>query len=257
MGSYSRNTLQSAERVLRVVQLLAERGSVRVTEVASELGVSPPVAYRLLDTCCQAGFASQDASGAPYEAGPAIQELALHAHRAVDLKKAAAAQLAKAVKELGETVSICVLEGRRVRFVETLEVVTFLRVAIPIGRTFPAHHSAGGRVMLAHLPMRAVEARYPSRTLERAEHCAPMEWAGFTEELKRVHARGWALQIGEAHRDIGAVAHVVLDGLGAPRAALTCTVPLSRISNPQKLEDLAHRLEPFARTIQRRLRGSR
>lgn len=256
MADYSQTTLQSAERVLRVVQLLGERGSVRLTEVAGELGVSPSMAYRLLGTCCAVGFARQDTSGAPYEAGPAIQELALSSHRAIDLKKAGAQQLAKAAKELGETVSVCVLEGRMVRFVETIEGTQLLRVATPIGKTFHAHYSAAGRVMLAHLPCEALESRYPSKTLERTELAEPMEWEQFTSELERVRARGWAVQLGEAQRDIGAVAHVILDGLGAPRAALVCTVPLSRISTRGDAEELAARLEPYAKRIQRRLRGS-
>ncbi|MGO1768939.1 MAG: IclR family transcriptional regulator domain-containing protein, partial [Microbacterium sp.] len=144
--------LQSAERTLKVVQLLVQRGALSLTEVARELDISPSMAHRLLATCCATGFARQDAPSGAYTAGPALQEISLGPSGAATLRETGAATLARVHKELGETVSVVVLEGRAVRFVETLEGDGLIRVAAPLGRTLAAHATAAGRALLACLP---------------------------------------------------------------------------------------------------------
>lgn len=258
MGNYEQTPLQSAARVLRVVQLLGQRGVVSLTEVAHELDISPSMAHRLLSTCCATDFARQDAAGGAYTVGPALHELALGSSHARLLRAAGASVLARAQRELGETVSIVVLEGRTVRFVETLEGEHVIKVAAPIGRTFPAHATAAGRALLACLPPDDLARRYPTLTLPRVP--APSQvrtWTDFEAELDRTRHRGWALQLGEADHDLMGVAFAVVDGLGEPRAAINATAPRSRYPSHEAAEALASRLAPFARSLQRRLRGSR
>lgn len=257
MRKYDRPVLQSAERTLKVIQLLVQRGALSLTEVARELDISPSMAHRLLTTCCATGFARQDAPSGAYTAGPALQEIALGASGAATLRESGAATLARAQKALGETVSVVVLEGRAVRFVETLEGDGLVRVAAPLGRTLAAHATAAGRALLACLPEEELERRYPTRTLPRAPRSRVRTWADLSEELEATRARGWAVQAGESDSELLAVAFAVVDGLGAPRAALCAAVPLSRYAEPDAVGELAEALRPFARSMQRRLRGSR
>lgn len=257
MGNYEQPALQSAARVLRVVQLLGQRGAVSLTEVAHELDVSPSIAHRLLATCCAADFARQETAGGAYTAGPALHELSLGSSHARTLREAGAAVLSRAQKELGETVSVVVLEGRAVRFVETLEGEGVIRVSAPIGRTFPAHATAAGRALLACLSPEDLARRYPTRTLPRVPSSRVRTWSDLDAELENTRRRGWAVQIGEADRDLMAVAFAVVDGLGEPRAAINATALRIRYPSPDAVEELSSRLAPFARSLQRRLRGSR
>lgn len=258
MGNYEQAPLQSAARALRVIQLLSQRGVVSLTEVARELDVSPSMAHRLLATCCATDYARQDTAGSAYTVGPALHELALGASHAGLLQAAGASVLAKAQRELGETVSIVILEGRSVRFVEALEGDGVIKVSAPIGRTFPAHATAAGRALLACLPADDLERRYPTLTLPKAPAASRLQtWADLEAELDSTRRRGWAVQVGEADRDLMAVAFAVVDGLGEPRAAINATAPRSRYPSPEAAAELASRLAPFARSLQRRLRGSR
>lgn len=257
MGNYEQPTLQSAARALRVVQLLGQRGAVSLTEVAHELDVSPSIAHRLLATCCAADFARQEAAGGAYTVGPALHELSLGSSQAIPLREAGAAVLAKARKALGETVSVVVMEGRAVRFVETLEGEGVVRVSAPIGRTFPAHATAAGRALLACLSPDDLARRYPSRTLPRVPSSLVRTWPDLVAELEATRRRGWSLQIGEADPELMAVAFAVVDGLGEPRAAINATAPRTRHPSSEDVEALAGRLAPFATSLQRRLRGSR
>ncbi len=254
--NYSRPVLRSAERALRVVQLLGQRGRVSLTEVARELGVSPSTAHRLLTTCCEMGFARQEDSGGTYESGAVLQELSLAFSRATALRDAGAAQLSKAAKQLRETVSVVVLEGRDVRFVETLESDRAVRVATPLGRTLPAHATAGGLAMLAALAPDELHRRFPTRGLPQVSWSAITTWDELLAELGRVRERGWAIQIGEADEEVVAVGHAILDGLGLPRASLVVSAPRARITTSEEARAVATALEPHAHKIQRRLRGS-
>ncbi|MFC7401372.1 IclR family transcriptional regulator [Citricoccus sp. GCM10030269] len=249
--------LQSVERALKVVRLVGQRGRLTLTEAAEELGVSMSTAHRLLNTCRHAGFVRQDQSGAPYQIGPALHELALGATGAVAMRDAGAHSVAKAAKELDETVSVVVLEGRNARFVESMDGARNVRIASPLGRVFPAHALAGGRAILAYLDSEELRRRFPTRHVEVVTERTIHDWDDLVGELTRTHSRGWAMDLGEVDREIGGVAVPILDSTGEPRASLCATLPLSRLLTSHDAAAIAEVLGEHAQVIQRRLRGSR
>lgn len=248
--------MQSAGRALQLIQLLGQRGEVTLTEVARELGISPSMAHRLLVTGCELDFVHQAQPGAPYGLGLALKELSLSASSAVTLRDAGATQLAEAAKELRETLSVVVLEGHQIRFVETIEAERAVRVAAPIGRVLPAHASAGGRAILSCLPPEELLRRFPARRLPPAAGAPRPSWEEFLNDLLHIRNRGWALQMGEAEEDVAAVGQPVVDGLGNPRAAVVVSVPRSRLHSFPQAQALIDALEPYLLSFQRQLRGS-
>uniref|UniRef100_UPI0037BE6A6A helix-turn-helix domain-containing protein n=1 Tax=Citricoccus sp. TaxID=1978372 RepID=UPI0037BE6A6A len=51
--------LQTVDRALRLVRLVASRGEMTLTEVAGALQISVSMAHRLLRTCAEAGYLDQ------------------------------------------------------------------------------------------------------------------------------------------------------------------------------------------------------
>ena len=257
MRDYGTETLQSVERALKAVRLVGQRGQVTLTEAAEELGVGMSTAHRLLATCRHVGFVRQDQSGGPYQIGPALHELALGATRAVAMRDAGAHSVARAAKELDETVSVVVLEGRNARFVESMEGTRNVRIVSPLGKVFPSHALAAGRAILAHLDVEELHRRFPSRHIGAVTERTIQDWDDLVNELGRTRSRGWAMDFGEVEREIGSVAAPILDSTGQPRAALCATLPLSRLLTIKEAALIAEVIGEHARVIQRRLRGSR
>ncbi|HLS49111.1 MAG TPA: IclR family transcriptional regulator [Actinomycetaceae bacterium] len=248
--------MQSAGRALQLIQLLGQRGEVTLTEVARELDISPSMAHRLLVTGCELDFVHQAQPGAPYGLGLALKELSLSASSAITLRDAGATQLATAAKKLRETLSVVVLEGHQIRYVETIEGDRAVRVAAPIGQLLPAHASAGGRAILSRLSTTELQRRFPARRLPPTPNASRPSWEELLEDLRRVRRRGWALHVGDDNDDVAAVGQPVLDGLGHPRAAVVISVPRSRLRAFHQAQALVDSLKPYLDTFQRQLRGS-
>ena len=78
--------MNSSLLALRTVQILADRGTVTLSELASALDVSPSTAHRVLANCRTAGFATQHERGGAYSVGPAAHELTLILTKATGLR---------------------------------------------------------------------------------------------------------------------------------------------------------------------------
>lgn len=257
MRDYDSQILQSVDRALKVVRLVGQRGRITLTETAEELGVGKSTAHRLLATCRQAGFIRQDESGAPYEIGPMIHELALGATGAVAMRDAGAHSVARAARELDETVSVVILEGRKVRFVESMDGTRNVRIVSPLSKVYPAHALAAGRAILAWLEPQELERRFATRYLQALTDRTIQDWDILMQELERTRSRGWAMDFGEADREIGGVAVPILDSTGSPRAALCASLPISRLLTSREAVEISEILLEHAQVIQRKMRGSR
>ncbi|MQA07220.1 MAG: helix-turn-helix domain-containing protein [Pseudonocardiaceae bacterium] len=250
------STLRSAEHALKLVLLATRRGQVTVSEVKRELGVGASTAHRLLATCRRVGFVRQDVVGGPYLVGPAVHELTLAATSAVTLRDAAAPVLLDLRAAIDETVSMLVLEGNHVRFVQSLEGQQTVRVGARLGKVLPAHCTAGGKAMLAALSEDELHERYQSRHLRTVSQRSISDWPALTRQLKMIRRRGWATNFGEGDPSIGAIAASVLLSTGEPVAAVAAAAPLARLTTAKEAEALAPHVLEAASVIQRRLRGS-
>jgi DNA-binding IclR family transcriptional regulator len=247
--------LHSAEQALRLVLLVAQRGSITLSEAATELGVVPSTAHRLLATCKHVGFAAQDRPGGPYSPGPAVQELALATSATVDLRDAARPVLERLAADCGETTNLMLLEGDRVRFVESLEGSHPVRVGSRLGVVLPAHCTSGGKAMLAALPPDELLRRYPTHELDAVSGHPPMSWPALIADLRLIRERGWAVNLGDSDPSIGGVGVALRSASGYPIAAVTAGAPLSRLATEAQAAALVPALLDARDRIQRRLRG--
>lgn len=247
--------MSSATAALRAVMVLGARGTVTVSELARELGVSPSTAHRVLRACLSLGLARQDHVGGPYLPGQAMHELALSSHSALSLRDAAHPVLERLRERAGETVSLMVFEGRHVRFVQSFEGPKAGRVASRLGSAFPAHAISGGKAMLALEPLEHLEHRYPGGHLERPTLRTTADWATLLGDLKTIRRQGWSVSIGESDPGVCGVGAAVRLGTGSAVAAVSVSVDRSRLRSAADAAALAPLVTAAAEAIQRRLRG--
>jgi IclR family acetate operon transcriptional repressor len=248
--------VNSAQMALRAVQLVARRGSLTVSELAAELQVARSTAHRVLANCVATGFVRQDQVGGPYVIGKAIHELALGATSAVRLRDAGQAVLESLRREVRMTVSALVLEGRKARFVQSLEGAGPGRAASRLGRVLPAHCTSGGKAMLAFCSPEDLARRYPSRRLDRMTDRSLGDWDALLRALDVIRARGWATNVGESHPTITAIGAPVLLGSGDPVAAVTVAATADRLRTRAEIDSMLPPLLEAATRIQSSLRGA-
>lgn len=249
------DAMNSAEYALQTVLLVAQRGSISVTELALALDVAPSTAHRVLANCRKRGFVRQEARGGPYMPGPTLNEISLLASRPVRLRDAVDEVIHELHEQTGETVGVMILEGRNARTVQSVIGTPPRAIGPRLGRVFPADLVAGGKAMLALERPDHLLRRFPGRVLSRAADGTRRSWRDFERELHIIRHRGWAYALGDTDPQISAIAAPLVLASGDPVAAITLVMPRARLSTKSEIEQMTGPLLHAAARAQSRLRG--
>ena len=216
----------SADRILDVLELLADRGEVRVAQVAEELGIARSTAHRLLAVLKVHEFAVQDANRV-YRAGVTFDKLSRRVSRQREIRECIRAHMRELTENTGVTTRLMVLVGIGARFVDAVESDTGNSLGYRTGMLLPAHVTSGGKAMLAELPQEQLWLLYP-RGLPATARAPQMDLRVFSRHLREVRARGYATNIEESAAGVIALGASIgpLPGYG-PAAV---TVALARDS---------------------------
>jgi len=215
---------------LRVLLLFRTRQQLRVADIAQDLDVARSTAHRLLVALVKRGFASQDPTTRAYTLGPVLTEIGVSAAAMLDVRIAAKRPMTALAEALHETVSLVVLEGANVRFLDSIESTYMVRVGSRNGQILPAHCVSGGKALLSRLPPAQIDELYPKEDLVTMTPSSITTRTELLIELNRIRGRGYATNSAESERGLSAAA-VVINGGGFNAAAITVAAPSSRVPN--------------------------
>jgi IclR family acetate operon transcriptional repressor len=247
--------LTSVDNALCLLQLVAERQALRVSEAADLLGVARSTAHRLLSALRRRDFLMQDKPNGVYRPGPALHAIGMAAISRIDIRRIAQPVLEQLRDQTRETTSLAILEGTMSRFIECYEGLSAVRVGSRTGIVRYAHASAIGKAMLAALPDAELSRRYPDEELPAATPFSITTRHQLMLELAQVRRQGYALNWEESSDGVSAVAVAVLDAAGAPLAAVSVAVPSMRTGTITGIRALAPDVLRAAEVIQEQLFG--
>jgi DNA-binding IclR family transcriptional regulator len=213
--------VDAADKALQLVLLLQSAEAVSVSEAAANLGVARSTAHRLLATLRHRGFAVQSGDRR-YRAGPALRRGVQRTRSAAALVELAAPVIRRLRDEVDETVHLVVLDGRDAVFLHSEESRRPLRIGSRAGARLPARFASGGKVLLAALDPAEVDARY-------RDELGADGLATLNRQLTAVRADGFGLNQGDTEEGISAVGVAVPDDAGTPFAAVSVSVPATRL----------------------------
>ncbi len=240
--------VQSVDRAISVLELLARRGPSRVTEVAEELGVHKSTAFRLLGALESRGLVEQDGDRGRYQLGFGIVRLAGAVTARMDLSRCARPVCERLAGALGETINVAVARDHHAVNIDQVQGPAAVSVQNWVGRATPLHATSSGKVLLAYLPkgrraelLRAAgQARFTPATLTSR--------TALERDLSAAVARGYAQTIQEYEEGLNAIAAPVRDARGAVVAAVSASGPAYRFT-PQRMAECAPRLVAGAEEI--------
>ena len=243
--------VQSVDRALTVLEILAQRGVAGVTEIAGELGVHKSTASRLVAVLESRGFVEQLADRGKYRLGFGIVRLA----GALTVQRDLAHESRKACEALaadvGETVNVAILDGDRVINLSEVRGPAAIALHNWVGQSTPPHATSSGKVLLALTPGLDLTALLGDPLPPYTPHTLP-DLAALAGELEAVRARGWAATVEEYELGLNALAAPVLDHEGRVVAAVSVSGPSYRLS-PAVFDEVAPRLLRAAAEVSRRL----
>lgn len=244
--------VQSVDRALTVLEILATRGPTGVTEVANELGVHKSTVSRLLAVLESRGFVEQLADRGKYRLGYGVARLAGALPVQRDLATESRSACEALAEDVRETVNVAVLDdtGRDVNISEVRGPASVSSHNWVGQSTYP-HATSSGKVMLAWTPDLDLRVLLGEELPRFTEHTITAH-TDLGRELSRVRARGWATAVEEYELGLNALAAPVRDHRGRVVAAVSVSGPAYRLTGTS-FAQVAPRLLEATAEISRRL----
>ena len=235
-----RDSVQSLERALDLVEALADGGELGVTELANRTGLVPSTAHRLLHTLTKRGYVSQSSESGRYLLGFKVVEVASGLEQRLErLRLAARPHLERIQRATGETVNLVVLDADRVVYVDQVEGSRNVRMFTTVGTSVPAHTTGAGKAIMAAGPPDTLSSLYGDREpLERLTAHTLVTLEALEDDFVRIRRRGYAVDNEEHEEGVGCVASAVFDHSGRPCAAISVSGPSVRILHDKALGSL-------------------
>lgn len=243
--------VQSVDRALQVLEILAKLQTAGVTEIAAEIGVHKSTVSRLIAVLESRGFVEQLSDRGKYQLGFSIVRLAGSTTARMDLVKQSQDICDQVADRTGETTNIAILDGGRI--INIVESVGRGEVALRswVGQSCPAHATSSGKILLAALPPSEARARL-SRRMDSYTPRTITDFARLGTELEAAREQGWAPTCEELETGLNAVAAPVRDHNGSVIASLSISGPAYRLEQ-SRFDEIAQVAIEAAEQISRRI----
>lgn len=234
-------------RAFRILELLAlEAEPMRLSAIALALGMQKSTVHRILTTLMSLGFVEQDEDTSYYGATLRLWELGCGLISQHPVKQTAAAFLQRLHDATHETVSLTILSGDDVLYLDKIVSPRPIRFTSRVGSRAPAPLTAGGKAILAfEHDARAIIRRVRARIKDKRRVDTRM----VLEELDRVRQHGYA----ESSFRPGVVSFgapiMARDGRAA--AAISVSAPESRLTEAKRADIVEHLLATCADIAER------
>ena len=171
-GAREPHFVRSFERGLAVIRAFdAEHPALTLSEVARTCELTRAAARRFLLTLVDLGYVHTD--GRLFRLTPRVLELGYAYLSSFTLPDLAVPHLERLVAQVGESSSLCVLDGDAIVYVARVPTSRIMTATITVGTRFPAHVTSVGRVILAHLPDEEIDTRLARADLGPAHPAHP------------------------------------------------------------------------------------
>ena len=235
--------VQSVERALDVLEILARVGEAGVTEVAAELEVHKSTAFRLIQTL-EARDLVEQTPDRRYRLGLGLLRLAGATTARLDLVQEARPIAKQLAADTGETVNIAVLAGHSALYLEQIAGSSSLQSHNWVGQHIPLHATSNGKVLISELPAKALAetvAELPRHTKETITRRTSLR-----KELDRVREQGYAMAVDELEVGLAAMAAPIRSAHGDIVASLSVSGPTFRLHGAASDAALAKLLDAAA-----------
>jgi DNA-binding IclR family transcriptional regulator len=220
--------VQSVDRAVTVLEILAREGEAGVTDIAAELGVHKSTAFRLVGALENRNLVTQDVDRGKYRLGVGILRLAGATTARLDLVQEGRAVCERLAVEVGETINIAVLADGAALYLDQVAGPSALQTRNWVGQSLALHATSNGKVLLAYLDpgrrdgiLAGPLARYTEHTIVDRER--------LDAQLNEVLRRGYAATVDELEVGLTAVAAPIHNLDGAVIAAVSASGPSFRL----------------------------
>jgi len=243
-------SVQSVDRAISILQVLARHGAAGVTEIAGELAVHKSTVFRLLATLEARGLAEQNGERGRYRLGYGVVQLAAGATKKHDLSVLSRPVCRELAETVGETVNVAIHDGHEVISIDQVIGSAMVTTLNWVGQREPMHATSAGKLFLACMPPGQAGAILANGLQKYTRHTIA-DPAALEEQLALVRQRGYACTVEEHETGLASVAAPIRSLDGQVVAAVTVSGPTFRL-NEDTIPDVAKHVLAAAAEISQR-----
>jgi DNA-binding IclR family transcriptional regulator len=242
--------VQSVDRALTILGILARLGEAGVTEIAGELGVHKSTAFRLVATLESHGMVEQNEDRGKYRLGVGVLRLAGATTARLDVVQEARPICRKLAADSGETVNIAVLSDRSALYLDQVAGQSALQSHNWVGQHIPLHATSNGKVLLSALSAEEIEKRLPRLPSYTAETVTTR--SRLRRDLAQVREQGYAVAVDELEVGLTAIAAPIRNAHGDVIASISVSGPTFRLGE-RRVKELVPLVQDAADEVSTRL----
>ncbi|WP_329312664.1 MULTISPECIES: IclR family transcriptional regulator [unclassified Streptomyces] len=244
--------VQSVDRAVSVLEILARRGEAGVSEVAAEIDVHKSTAFRLLGALEARGLVEQATERGKYRLGFGIVRLAGAVTGRIDITQVGRPVCERLAEELGETVNIAILEEQYAINLCQVRGPAAVTAHNWVGQLTPLHATSSGKVLLAHLPAKRRVQLLAEAGLKKYTPSTLTARTKLEKNLVEALDRGYAMTLEEYELGLHAMAAPIRDRDGVVIAAISASGPSYRFTE-ERMRELSPLLIKGAQEISHRM----
>lgn len=230
--------MSAFQRGFSIIQAVTAAGSAGLpfSRIVAETGIAKATAHRLLNELVELSALTLDPGTRRYRGGLVLARIGAAVMADYDLRTVARPFLQSLHDQTGHVATLGIRNDDTGIYIDKIEANDFgLRLHSEVGKSFPLHCTAMGKVLLSHAEPADVR-RLLNRKLESFTDNTITDPKLLRQELKLVRERGFAIDDEEITRGIVCVAAPILGIDGNIAGAMSCTVP-TYVSEEKGIEE--------------------
>lgn len=229
------NTVQALDRGLALLELVAAKPGLSLSELAAASGEAVATVFRALVTLQGHDMVEAEEGGQLWHIGPGAFRVGSTFLRRTKVVERARHPMDMLMRDSGETANLGIEAGDEVLFLSQVETHEAIRAFFPPGTKAPMHVSGIGKALLAWYGEARVRRVIERKGLERFTDATLGTEGDLLRDLAATRARGYAIDDQERAPGMRCVAAPIFNSHGEPVAGLSVSGPAFRIA----LEDAA------------------
>ncbi|PVG80921.1 IclR family transcriptional regulator [Nocardioides gansuensis] len=251
-GGDSQGGVQSVDRAITVLEILAREGHAGVSEVAAEIGVHKSTAFRLLAALEERDLVEQNTDRGKYQLAFGILRLASAIPGRIDMARQAQPVMDALAQQLDETINLAVVRDRYAVNVQQAYSSAAVASQNWVGQLTPLHATSSGKVLLAFMPEEQRDAILDKAGLPRLTDNTITSRRALLDQLAEIREAGFATASEELEIGLNASAAPVRDHTGTVVGAVSASGPAYRFDR-KRIEETEADVRQAALEISQRL----
>lgn len=231
--------VKSDRTLFSILEVLRERGPVRLTAIASELGVAKSTVHNHLAVLQKRDFATDTEDG--YDLGLRFLDYGLESRRRQALFELGRRKVDELAEQTGERAWCVVEEDGMAVYLYGASGKNAVSSPEETGTRRPLHYIAAGKAIMANLPPDRIDEIVDEHGIKPATEHTITDWEELEQELADIRERGVAYNLQEGILGVHAIGAPVLDTDGAVFGAVSIAGPANRLTK-DRLEAEIHDL---------------